>query len=239
MANKTTQEEFRFIIGREMGHIKCGHPLYSTTFQIARELASATLGYGLGVEGLKGSSFLGKIAGSFIGAVIVDQPLAVLLNAWYREANYTADRAGLIAVGKIDVPKSLFARLLMGWYFTGGLSTELNFDELLKQEEEMQDSSGRFAEYLGPLGDFLGPITVPQNFNPGYAMPYVVKRLRSLLEFQETPYYKNGRRIIEDFSKGIYQVSQDTSSEPRFCGFCGGPVDQGKCKQCGRIPIAA
>ncbi|MGH7138170.1 MAG: M48 family metalloprotease [Pirellulales bacterium] len=89
-------EELRFIIGHELGHIKAGH--------IKTHFLGSTL-----VEAVRGDT--GKkvtFADDFIAAFAV----GALLH-WYRESEYSADRAGLICVGgDVAVARQALLRLL-------------------------------------------------------------------------------------------------------------------------------
>src|SRR6185436_1559011 len=77
-------EERYFVISHELGHIKAGHVLYTV---IARNIAE--------IVALIGQSTLG------VGALI-GQGLVIALHDWYRKAELTADRVGLLCVQDID-----------------------------------------------------------------------------------------------------------------------------------------
>ncbi len=77
-------EERFFVIAHELGHIKAGHVLYSL---VARNVAA--------LMAVIGQATLG------IGALL-GQGLAFALLEWYRKAELTADRAGLLCVQDMD-----------------------------------------------------------------------------------------------------------------------------------------
>jgi Zn-dependent protease with chaperone function len=90
-----TPEELRFIIGHELGHIKTKH---LKTHFIGRTFVDALIG-----ESGKEASFKDQ----FVAAVVV----GTLLH-WFRESEYSADRAGLICVGgDVQVAKQALLRL--------------------------------------------------------------------------------------------------------------------------------
>ena len=218
--SKCSTEEFKFVISRELGHIKCGHPVYLTAGVIAKDVAAAGLGFGLaGVDHLLGGVFT---------SVVINQPLMAALNAWFRAANYTADKAALVTLGDIELVKRIFTKTLVGWYGAGGMQEKVNVEEFLGQYDDLEDSVGRLSEILGPLGSFPGGLTVPGEFNPGYTMPFAVRRLRELIEYHRTQRYGQARKIVENMEKGIYELPEEaTSPVQQFCGYCGTAIPRG------------
>lgn len=74
-----TDNELRYVLGHEVGHIKSGHVLYQTMAEvipiIGDILGTATLGIG----------------------GIIGTGLQLALLYWWRMSEFTADRAGLLA----------------------------------------------------------------------------------------------------------------------------------------------
>jgi Zn-dependent protease with chaperone function len=227
---RLSDQEFKFSIGREMGHVKCGHPQYTAVASLMSALAAGQLGAQL--LGQMGS-VAQTVIGGIIGSAIFDQPLAAALNAWYRSANYTADLAGLIAVRDIKVVERYFSEMICGWTGSSGLASRLNLDELIEQDDELEESEGRYSEFLGPLGDAIaGPLGIPVQFNPGYQMPFSIKRLRNLQEYFNSDSYRTAESIVSSFLGGNYSPEQDPKSS--FCGYCGYKltVPTGMCPNC-------
>ena len=81
--------EMKFMIGHELGHI------------LQKNLMCHTI-KGLLDNLNRKSEILGPIVSDFV---------EVPLNQWYRCAEYTADRAGIICAGNMSYVKSLFSRL--------------------------------------------------------------------------------------------------------------------------------
>lgn len=79
------QAELRFLLGRELGHIKSNHVLYrmmADSLRLMVQLISdATLGLGN----------------------LLSMPLQIALMHWYRMSEFTADRAGLLACQDVEV----------------------------------------------------------------------------------------------------------------------------------------
>jgi Zn-dependent protease with chaperone function len=119
-------EELLFTIGHELGHIKAGHVLYTV---LARNIASIVAAIGQATLGI----------GSLLG-----QGLVVALHDWYRKAELTSDRAGLLCVQDIDPCINVFMKLAGGG---GRLWAEMDRFEFLRQidayEEEDRTALGR------------------------------------------------------------------------------------------------
>lgn len=106
-------DELRFVVGHEMGHILSGHALYSSVlFSLMR------------VSGVGSAIPLGSL---------VLRGIIEALKEWFRKSELSADRAGLL-VGQ-DVGTATRAHLKMA----GGLeATDLDFAAFLRQGEEYQ-----------------------------------------------------------------------------------------------------
>ena len=89
-------EELLFTIGHELGHIKAGHVLYTI---LARNIANIIAAIGQATLGI----------GALLG-----QGLVVALHDWYRKAELTADRAGLLCVQDLDPCIRVFMKLAGG-----------------------------------------------------------------------------------------------------------------------------
>jgi Zn-dependent protease with chaperone function len=112
-------EELLFVIGHELGHIKAGHVLYTV---LARNISA--------IISLIGQATLG------IGALI-GSGLAVALHDWYRKAELTADRAGLLCVQDLDPCITSFMKLAGG---AGRLWEEMDKEEFMRQIDDYDDA---------------------------------------------------------------------------------------------------
>jgi Zn-dependent protease with chaperone function len=119
-------EELLFVIGHELGHIKSGHVLYTI---LARNIATIIAAIGQATLGI----------GALLG-----QGLVVALHDWYRKAELTADRAGLLCVQDLDPCVNVFMKLAGGG---GRLWAEMDRHEFLHQidayDEEDRSTLGR------------------------------------------------------------------------------------------------
>jgi Zn-dependent protease with chaperone function len=111
-------EELLFTIGHELGHIKAGHVLYTV---LAKNIASIVAAIGQATLGI----------GTLLG-----QGLVVALHDWYRKAELTADRAGLLCVQDIDPCINVFMKFAGGG---GRLWAEMDRFEFLRQIDAYED----------------------------------------------------------------------------------------------------
>src|SRR5689334_7073190 len=112
-------EERFFVVAHELGHIKANHVLYTV---LARNIAA--------VVNLIGQATLG------LGALL-GQGLVVALYDWYRKAELTADRAGLLCVQDIDPCLNALMKLAGGG---GRLWAEMDKHEFLRQIDDYDDA---------------------------------------------------------------------------------------------------
>jgi Zn-dependent protease with chaperone function len=111
-------DELKFVIGHECGHIQNGHVVYLTTLRILTQVATMLLGW-------------------FV------QPALIALQSWSRAAEITCDRAGLLCCGDAAVAQRAFLKLVTG---SRKLYEELNVEQYLDQLREGREGLGRAAE---------------------------------------------------------------------------------------------
>ncbi len=87
------EEELLFVIGREIGHIKSKHVLYYEIGAVLPLLSDIFAGATLGLSSL------------------ISMGLQIALLNWKRMAEYTADRAGLLACQSIDAATSALSKI--------------------------------------------------------------------------------------------------------------------------------
>jgi len=186
-------DELSFVISHELGHVKSRHVTYLT---VAR--------------------FLGNGIVSFASALAA--PLTVALHAWAREAELTADRAGLIGCGNISASLRAILMLALG---SRRLLSEVSLQEFVLQDDVTQDKYGRLNLWLGQ-----------------YDHPYLSSRARALVDFASTSRAKQLSDMIQRQLPAIDSVmidcpaetvavqrstgnSGNTSRVRRFCACCG------------------
>jgi len=114
----TKPEELRFIIGHEMGHIKCHHVRWLTVLR-------------LGLKSLPRG---------------VSQAALLPLLKWAREAEYSADNAGLICTQNLHVSEDALVRLVLD--INDFRIGKINVDEYLKQRTSHELSKASEVAYL-------------------------------------------------------------------------------------------
>ena len=112
-----SDEQLRFILGHELGHIICDHVLYKTMLNLLMRVGIIAMAVPLG--------------GAALFAI-----MAALLE-WDRKSELSADRAGLL-VGQDPVLAMTVEMKLAG----GGKTSEMSIDEFVKQAEEYQAAGG-------------------------------------------------------------------------------------------------
>ena len=143
-----SKEELAFVIGHECGHIALGHVVYHTAATIFGQ------------------------AGGLIPVVgdVVAKTIQMPLKAWSRRSEISADRAGLICCGDIQIAKRALFKLEAGLLRVDGI----DMDEYIREAERVLDSSalGRYTEI----------------FN---SHPIIPKRIKALDYFANSKLYQN------------------------------------------------
>jgi Zn-dependent protease with chaperone function len=130
-------DEFRFVVGHEMGHIALGH------------------------------TRLASLVGGVLGAPHIPVLSALLMPVflwWSRSAEYSADRAGLVACADVEKAISALLKLLVGPV----LADQVDAGEVIAQSQELSDQ----------LDASVGEATESH--------PFLVHRVRELVNFWQT-----------------------------------------------------
>jgi Zn-dependent protease with chaperone function len=134
--------ELAFALGHEMGHIKSEHVLFMNLAEFLRTGAAAALQW-------------------------VASPALLALYAWQRWAEQTADRAGLIACGRVEDAEAALIKLALG---SAQLFSQIDRAEYLRQTEGLHGGQARLALAL-------------QNH------PYTAQRVEALRAWSESDAY--------------------------------------------------
>ena len=132
MADAMTPENLQFFIGREIGHTQAGHAFLRAL--------------------LKPVGSDAPLVGKFLNSVIFGD--------WWKRAEGTADRAGLIACGSITSAVTALLKFGVGVR----LFEQMDIREFLEQIKDVRSVGGRVAEI----------VTV---------QPYLTNRIRALVRF--------------------------------------------------------
>jgi Zn-dependent protease with chaperone function len=112
-----TDDELRFVIGHEMGHIQNKHVVYLTTMMLLSQLPAI----------LKP----------------LQPVVTAALRTWSRRAELTCDRAGLLCCRDLDVAEKTFVKMASG---STKHYADIDVDAYMDQLAESQKGVGRFTE---------------------------------------------------------------------------------------------
>ncbi|MBC8103380.1 MAG: M48 family metallopeptidase [Cytophagales bacterium] len=196
-----TDDEILFIIGHEVGHIKCGHVLYQEMGRMLMPLlemvGQATLG-------------LGQLAGAGLVAAFFE---------WMRQAEFSCDRAGTLVCQDTRVALSGVMKLGCG---SSRFDDEKDLDTFLEQART-------HSETVGVHGLSKALLFVMYNWQLTH--PQVVYRAKGLDDWINSGAYERiiGGDYIRDVA-GASQLGEQTkcpqckktvSTLVRFCPECG------------------
>lgn len=111
-----TPPEIQAVLGHELGHLKCDHGVYLTLANLLTLAASQLPGGEIWAQGLQGQ-----------------------LMEWIRCAEFTCDRAALLATQDARIVASVLMKLAGG---SPSLSPQLNLDAFLAQARAYDSASG-------------------------------------------------------------------------------------------------
>ncbi|MFH1176182.1 MAG: M48 family metallopeptidase [Acidobacteriota bacterium] len=158
-----------FLLAREMGHCRAGHALWKTVIRFL-----------LGEQGPRkglGGGLLEKLN----PAALVEGALELPLLAWARQAEITADRAGMLALGDEDVAR----RVLLSWCLKSAVVfRQINIQAWLEQMDDGDDQMTRLSEVASS------------------ATPYITRRLKLLAQYANSQELKHYRSVIEPLARG-------------------------------------
>lgn len=112
-----TEDELRFVIGHEMGHIQNKHVVYLTTMMLLSQLPAI----------LKP----------------LQPVVTAALRTWSRRAELTCDRAGVLCCRDLEVAERTFVKMASG---STKHYDDIDVDAYLEQLEESRKGVGRFTE---------------------------------------------------------------------------------------------
>lgn len=138
-----TEEQLLFAIGHECGHVAMGHVVYQSVVNALALLASSV-------------PILGDLINSTAG---------IALNAWSRRSEISADRAGLLCCGDLEVAQRALMQIEMGLIDANDASIE----DYVRNSTRFRNGS-----VLRRIGEY------------GSAHPMLPKRIEALALFMES-----------------------------------------------------
>jgi len=214
LVNDFTDDELRYVIGHELGHIKCAHVLYQMVgrmlLQLIELLGRSTMG-------------LGQVASLALVSAFLE---------WMRQAEISCDRAGLLVC---QSPQAAFSAIMKLGCGSTRFDSEMNVDNFLEQARNHSETTG--AEGMGRALLFL-------LYSWYLDHPQVVYRAKALDEWHRDGNYKRIMRgdylRRPDTGKRIRcpKCSQPVSVGVPFCAGCGADLGEAQgpgdpCAECG------
>ncbi|HEX4207854.1 MAG TPA: M48 family metallopeptidase [Ktedonobacteraceae bacterium] len=210
------EDEVLAVIAHELGHIKSGHVLYKTM--------------------ARGISFVLTIVGDMTLGIgrLVGRSLEAALLEWDRKSEFTADRAGLLAVQDPQVMLSLMMKLAGGTLFQ---RDEMDASEFLNQ-------ANLYEEVDSNLLDRLYKLLMVSSVSH----PLTIVRAREIMNWSESREYNdifagsyprvvhlgtNGNQskntnsadtIVNDPVLIVCPHCGREQTNRRFCSLCGSPI---------------
>ncbi|MBS1794287.1 MAG: M48 family metallopeptidase [Acidobacteria bacterium] len=157
-----------FLLAREMGHCRAGHALWKTVIKFL-----------LGEQGPRKGLLGGGILNALNPTHLIEGAIEMPLLGWARQAEITADRAGLLAVGSEEVAR----RVLLSWTLKSAfLYKQINVEAWLAQQADGDDHISKLSELTTS------------------ATPYITRRLKLMDEFAKSPDLRRWRQLIRQYT---------------------------------------
>lgn len=118
LVDQLDEDELRFVIGHECGHIQNGHVTYGFMAYIFTRILNGVIG-------------------------LLAFPFVLALNHWKRQAEITCDRAGLICAKNLDKSKYALVKCALG---SKELFKQINMEEYMTQLKDMKENTFKFYE---------------------------------------------------------------------------------------------
>ena len=181
LAGNFQGQDLLFLLGREMGHCRAGHALWKTVIR-----------FFLGEQGTGEGVMAGGILNSILNpAALITGAVEVPLLAWARQAEITADRAGLLTVGDEEVAR----RVLLSWSLKSAfIFRQINIEAWLEQQAADDEGYSKLSQLT----------TSPT--------PYITPRLKLLTEFAKSQELRHWRKMISD---SINQAARKAPAKPQ------------------------
>jgi Zn-dependent protease with chaperone function len=158
-----------FLLAREMGHCRAGHALWKTVIRFL-----------VGEQGPKQGMMAGGVLAMLDPGKWIEGALEMPLLGWARQAEITADRAGLLAVGNEDIAR----RVLLTWSLKSPLLyRQINIEAWLEQQaDDSIDEVTRLSEMMSS------------------STPYITRRLKLMSEFARSRELQHWHSILRQFA---------------------------------------
>ncbi|HAN97415.1 MAG TPA: hypothetical protein DCQ98_08295 [Planctomycetaceae bacterium] len=192
-------EDLKFILAREMGRIVAGHTVWRTVIRML-----------VGEMNPRAGMLRGGIAGLLDPGKWIEGAIELPLLGWARQAEITADRAGLLAVGDERIAR----RTLLAWSLKAPqIPRRINIDAWLEQQAEDSTDEGM------QLSEMLSSST-----------PYIARRLALLSDYARDPAPIAHREYWRAYLPGAQAPADRPAAKPRPAAE---PMHTTRCPECG------
>jgi Zn-dependent protease with chaperone function len=195
-----TADELSFVIGHEIGHIKCAHGLY-------RQMGDLLLRYWDAVVSLSPVPGLG----------LLRIPLLLAYWEWYRRAEFTCDRAGLLCVQDETAALTALGKLAGR---VAGFEEEFHIESAIAQTQAHEE-----------VNKLVMVVSIMENAENTH--PFVPVRLKQIREYAAGDPYRRilageyQRDVLGTHEAGMRlkcECGAKVNSKLSFCPECGKPV---------------
>ncbi len=170
LIDKSSPTALRFAIGRQMGHIKCGHVFY----KLLTAEATGSLQF---ILGKWGEELLNAFLGKANDLILVD---------WIRAREMSADRAGLIACQDLTIAQRTLLNFRLAISFQG---VELNVTDYLEQAKIVEEKRKLVLDNL-PEQVRNGIYHWERSERLKSPHPFIFQRVKALQEYAESETYQ-------------------------------------------------
>ncbi len=204
MAGNFQGVDMLYLLARELGHCKSGHALWKTVIR-----------FFLGEQGPQRGLAAGGIFNAILSpSALIGGAIEMPLLAWARQAEITADRAGLLTVGNEEIAR----RVLISWSLKSSfMYQQMNIEAWLEQQGLDDGDMLRLSELTTTSTPYIGP------------------RLKLLSQYSKSPELQGYLKIIGDSirrsspPKPKSAVKSDQNELKVKCSTCSTPM---------RVPIS-
>lgn len=185
-----TEDELLAILGHELGHVKCEHQLYKTMTYILSNFGNQIISYAI----------------PYVGQV-VSLGLQLALLEWNRKAEFSCDRAGLLATQDVEATANALAKLAG---YSRRFDDQIDLEEVKTQAEHYHE--------LGSDSLIVKLIKLHSLLQQTHPYPVVrVKEIKAWANSQEYADIMNGRYAKGDALPPAGQLALPGAPRVRLC----------------------
>lgn len=186
LAMNFREQDLLFLLAREMGHCRAGHALWKTVIKFL-------MGEQGPRKGLMGNGLFGAVGTILSPTALIEGAIEMPLLAWARQAEITADRAGLLAVGDEEIAR----RVLLSWTLKSViLYRQINVEAWLEQQAASDDGFTKLSELSTS------------------STPYITRRLKVMTDFASHSDLKRWQTYITSHTGALPPLPKQSAPQP-------------------------